>query len=630
MIITPKNVLDLDVDETYPNIVNGLKNALLDISEIKGVKIEGQTRKTVTSKIMNRVHSFIKLSKGDYMVDLNDIITYMDNVNYVNKTALPILYKAVTGEELPPIVMEAHLLKKFVTDGLRSLENDEKPFFKKNYFANAFFLRKPSFSGSSVVAMTDMKMYHQIEKFTTNFDDLLEYIERKGDIMEVGEGFFMSRKSFEAEKFVKDGVGETIPPMVRDASKIIIDNKFSDEQQDAIRNSMTSDDRINCLTGPAGSGKTLVISSIVDNAFANGKAVACCAFTGKAASRMEQSEVDVTKLVLPPKTIHSLMSTLKMSGSTDLDLVIIDEASTMNSELFQEFVQVLRKSSTLGKIKFLLVGDSNQLPPIGGGQIFEDIITMNIYPTHRLTKIFRTTDPKILALYKDVLATDHEVDMRKHKKFFKTYNPDDVGTMIDRLTTLLFDKDDKWYKDNKCVILTHTNKYCDYVNYLCYKQITGKSIEFYEYTFDDHPDDIDLMWEPIPVFWKGAKIVFTKNDKIDVKKNGEDIRVTNGTVADVVDIVEGLILVRSYDDGRTFFISPDYDTVKLAYAMTVYKSQGSEAQFIIYVHSNHIFESKRLAYTAMTRARQNLKIYTPSDGFRMSMDVQRFTDINSQ
>jgi len=630
MIVTPKNSLSLVVDETYPNIVNGLKNALLDIKEIKGINVQGQTRKTVTSKIFNRVHSFIKLSKNDYMVNLDDIIVYMDNVNYVNKTALPIIYKAVTGNELPPIVMESHLLTKFVSDGYRSLEPEEKPFFKKNYYANAFFLRKPSFSGSSVVSIDDMKVYHQIEKFTTDFDDLLTYIEGKGDIIHIGDDFFVSKKSFDGEQFITDNIDTLIPSMVNDESHIIIENKFSDEQKIAIINTLTSTERINCLTGPAGSGKTLVISSIVDNAYANGKHIACCAFTGKAASRMEQSEVDVAKLVLPPKTIHSLMSTIKMSGGTDLDLVIIDEASTMHSELFSEFISVLKRSSTLDKIKFLFVGDSNQLPPIGGGQIFEDIISLGIYPTHRLTKIFRTTDKSMLDLYKDVLKSKHKIDTKKHKKYFKFYNSDTVGPFLNSIVDLLFKKDNTWYKNNKCIILTHTNKYVDYVNYLCYKNITGKAIDFYEYTFDDHPDDIDLVWEPIPWLWEGAKIIFTKNDKIDVKQNGEDIRVNNGTVADVVGFMEDLVIVKSYDDGRTFYIERDYDTVKLAYAMTVYKSQGSEAQYVIYVHSNHIFETKRLAYTAMTRAKQNLKIYTPLDGFKMSLDVPRYTNINSQ
>jgi len=629
MIVTPKTTLSLKVDDTYPNIVSGLKKALLDIEEIKGITIPGQTRKTVTSKIMNRIHSFIKISTSDYMLNLDDIITYLDNVSYVNKTCLPILYKAVTGSDLPPIVMESHLLNKFVSEGLRALDDDEKGFFKTNYGASAFFLRKPSFSGSSVVSISDMKMYSQIEKFVTDFDDLLTYIEAKGDIVEISDGYFMSYKSKFAEEYIKENMEKTVDPMIDNDSHIIIDNKYSDEQRDAITGVLTSTDRITCLTGPAGSGKSLVVSSIVNNAYANGKHIVCCAFTGKAASRMEQSEVDISKLVYPPKTIHSLMATIKMNSKVDIDLVIIDEASTMNSELFYEFIQVLKTSSTLSKIKFIFVGDSNQLPPIGGGQIFEDIITLDLYPTYRLTKIFRTTDPEMLDLYNDVLESKHKVNINKHRKFFKTYNDRDVGGVLEKLVGLLFDKDDKWYKDNKCCILTHTNKYCDYVNYMCYKRLTGKVIDFYEYTFDDHPDDIEPVWEPIPVFWKGAKIIFTKNDRIDVSKNGREVRVTNGTVADVVDIVEGMVLVRSYDDGQSFYIEQDYETIKLAYAMTVYKSQGSEAQFIIYFHSNHIFETKRLAYTAMTRARTNLKIYTPTEGFCMSKDVPRYTDINS-
>lgn len=630
MIITPKNILQLDVDETYPNIIPGLKKALMDIDEIKGIAVDGQTRKTVTPKIFNRIHSFIKLSKNDYMLNLDDIITYMDNVNYVNKTALPIIYYAVTGKHLPPIVLETHLMNKFIMDGYRSLEYDEKPFFKSNYHANNFFLRKPSFSGSSVVSINDMKMYHQIEKFTTDFDDLITYIDTKGDIINVDDDFVINSMAYLGEKFVLDNIDTEIQPILNKSNPIIIDTKFSDEQKNAINSILTSNDRINCLTGPAGSGKTLVISSVIDNAYAQGKHIVCCAFTGKAASRMEQSEVDVTKILFPPKTIHSLMSTLKMNPGTDIDLVIIDEASTMNSVLFNEFVSVLRQSSTLDKIKFLFVGDSNQLPPIGSGQIFEDIITLKLYPTYRLTKIFRTTDQSMLDLYDDVLKSKHIVKLNKHKKYFKKYRSEEIDVFLNHTIDLLFKKDKAWYKDNKCIILTHTNKYVDYVNYLCYKQLTGKVIDFYEYTFSDHPDDIELTWEPIPWTWEGAKIIFTKNDKIDLEVNGEIIRVNNGTVADVVGFMDEYVIVQSYDDGRTFYIERDYDTVKLAYAMTVYKSQGSEAQYVIYIHNNHIFETKRLVYTALTRAKDNIKIYVPIDGFKLSLDVPRYTIINSQ
>lgn len=629
MIITPKNIFNLTVDETYPNIVPGLKKTLLKIKEIKGISVKGQARKTVTSKIFSRIHSYIKLSKQDYMVNLDDIITYMDNVSYVNKTALPIIYKAVTGETLPPIVMESHLLNKFVNDGHRSLEPEEKPFFKNNYHANGFFLRKPSFTGSSVVSIDDMRMYHQIEKFTTDFDDLLTYIESKGDIVNVGDDFFVSKKSYDGEFFITDNVNKLVPSMVKDESTIIIDPKFSEEQKNAITNILTSTERIDCLTGAAGTGKTTVMESIVNNAHSNGKHIVATSFTGKSASVMSK-HLDSSKLIYPPKTIHSLMATIKMSSGTDIDLIIVDEASTMHSALFSEFISVLRRSSTLDKIKFLFVGDSNQLPPIGGGQIFEDILSLGIYPIHRLTKIFRTTDNSLLELYKDVLKTKHSVNISKHKKYFKRYNPDMIGDFITTTVNMLFNKDTNWYKDNKCVILTHTNKYVDYINYLCYKSIVGKSIDFYEYTFDDHPDDIDLVWEPIPWLWKGAKIIFTKNDIIDVEQNDGDIRVTNGTVADVVSIIDGLVLVKNYDDGQSFYIERDYDTVKLAYAMTVYKSQGSEARYIIYIHSNHIFETKRLAYTAMTRAKTNLKIYTPIDGFKLSLDVPRYTNINSK
>jgi exodeoxyribonuclease V alpha subunit len=106
--------------------------------------------------------------------------------------------------------------------------------------------------------------------------------------------------------------------------------------------------------------------------------------------------------------------------------------------------------------------------------------------------------------------------------------------------------------------------------------------------------------------------------------------VNNGTVAEVIGFMGTDVMVKSYDDDRTFYIEGDYPEVKLAYGMTVFKSQGSEAHMVIYFHSNHIFETKRLVYTAMTRARKKLRIYTPTDGFKMSMDVARYTSVNSK
>ena len=188
---------------------------------------------------------------------------------------------------------------------------------------------------------------------------------------------------------------------------------------------------------------------------------------------MEQSEIDVTKIMYPPKTIHSLMYILRRNKDVNnIDLVVIDEASTMNSELFAEFVETLQTTSTLSKIKFIMVGDFNQLPPIGGGQIFEDIIGQKIYPVHKLTKIFRTTDKEMLALYNDVLQYDN-IKVSKHKKFFAPYDKNNTDEFLERLTDTLFKKDNKWYKDNKCIILAHTNKFIDYINYQCYKKITG-------------------------------------------------------------------------------------------------------------------------------------------------------------
>ena len=632
-VINRTNCQQNSVDPEYPNRISGLKKILSGITAIKNLEIPDVYRKSVTEKIFNRIHHFIDHSSKDLaMVDMNDIITYLQ-VPYVNMPVLHLIYKAVTDEYLPPIVVESHLIHEFCKEGNRSLLQEEKSFFIKNYNANSFFMRKPSFSGSSVVCIDDMKMHHRIEKFHTPLPALLEYVENKGDIVAVDDnGYYMSVGAYNAEKFIKDSNNVCVPSLAKDEKSIIIQKPVSDEQREVVKKVLLSDSKFECITGSAGTGKTFVVSEIVDNSAMNGKSVICCAFTGKAASRMEQSEIDTSKLLVPPKTIHSMMATLnyQFDGKANIDLVIIDEASTMNSELFNDFVMSLENScGNHDKIKFIFVGDVNQLPPIGGGQIFEDIITLNLYPVHRLTKIFRTTDEAMLSLYADTLRST-QIAIKKHRKFFVGYNSNAKDEFISTLVGKLFARDQMWYKDNKCVILAHTNKYIDYLNYLCYKHLNNDVIHFYEDIFKDFDDgEEEEPWRPLPVYWVGAKIVFTQNDRIEVKENDRVIRVTNGTVGEVLSVVGNMATIRSYDDGDTFFVETDYDTVKLAFAMTVYKAQGSEADNIIYIHSNNIYESKRLAYTAMTRAKKNLRIYTPTQGFMMSSDVARFTEINS-
>jgi len=634
MIIGSNNCLTNAVNDTHKNIIPGLGGILMDITAIKGLDLPDIYRRSVTEKIFSRIHHFIKYSSKDiWGIDMDDIVSYLA-VPYVNMPVLHLLYKAVTNTELPPIVVESYLLTKFCDSGYRSLRNEEKPFFTTMYNANGFFLRKPSFSGSSAVYIADMRMHSKIEQFTTPFDNLIKYVEKKGDIVAIDDdGYYMSKGAFYGEKFILDCRNKTIPPIMSNPDHVIITKPVSDIQRSAVVNVITSNSKIECITGPAGSGKSFVVSEIVDNAHMQGKNILCCSFTGKAASRMEQSDIDIEKLIMPPKTIHSMISTLKvqsLNGLVDADIIIIDEASTMSSDLFNDLVRAVDSIiSDPRRVKYLLVGDKNQLPPIGGGQIFEDIIVGNLFPVHELTEIFRTTDEDLLSLYGAVLNKP-QISPADHKKFFGGYDHHNKEVFLESLVDRLFKNDIGWYKDNKCIMLAHTNKYIDYINYLCYKRLQNKTIDWYEVLFDDATEDEEeIKWESIPVFWVGSKIVFTMNDRIEDDKNEGTVRVNNGTVAEVISVGRGFAQVRSLDDDTVFFLSNTYESVKLAFALTVFKSQGSEADYVIYIHSNNIYESKRLIYTAITRARKNLKIFTPMDSFKMSIDVPRYTELNS-
>lgn len=376
-----------------------------------------------------------------------------------------------------------------------------------------------------------------------------------------------------------------------DETEIFLD----DEQNAAVKGALTNN--ISLITGGAGTGKTTVIKSIVRNAKKYGYNSLLCSYTGKAASRIEEVVLEQAF------TIHRIISTSK---SPEFTYLIIDEVSMVTIELF--YLLLKKYITNIDKIKIILVGDINQLPPIDPGfllNIISDFITV-----YTLEKNYRfiNADQHLKDFIDSILNGKGGF---KEGGNFEMY--DGTEALLKSVIKRLFKDGIKMeefvvvspFKEDKDLHLT-------YMIQNIYNR-NGKEIK-----------DTDRK-------------IWRIDDKVIMTKNCYDINVFNGEEGKIIEIdkAKGEILVNfgtrkgthgflynymASKDDDTDEISPggagepvislnELTTKVLAhsYLLTVHKSQGSEWKLVVfYCDRDSYFVNNRITYTASTRAKIRL------------------------
>lgn len=397
------------------------------------------------------------------------------------------------------------------------------------------------------------------------------------------------------------------------------------------------ENRFSLLTGGPGTGKTLTINAIIS--FLKSKnpraQIALCAPTGRAAKRMSEATG------LEACTIHRL---LKIAGGddlysdasdTDLDAtyVICDESSMLDAPLFFKLVTAVSKTEA----GLLLVGDVNQLPPIGVGFPFKDLVDSNKVPMVVLEKLFRqaslsqinTNAKKILAGVTQIgspgLSFDHS------KQDFFLFDTCDVPFIkkiivnaIDQIMALGVSLDD-------IIVLSPTRKL----------ELGVESLNrLIQDRFNPPKPGVDE--------YHGKLYTFRVGDKVMQIKNDYDLGVFNGDIGKIkeIDSVNEKIIVE-YDDFEILGKSGDVQTVQifqkevvydymiassleLAYSTTVHKSQGAEYPVVIMPLSLMFCNlSRNILYTAVTRAKSRFVFVGDSQalisGIQKNDNAQRRT-----
>lgn len=361
--------------------------------------------------------------------------------------------------------------------------------------------------------------------------------------------------------------------------------RLTAEQKEAIRTALVK--RVAVLTGGPGTGKTTTLRGIVRLAQSRGASVVLAAPTGRAAKRLaEATGVTAT-------TIHRLLD-LRPNGGYEVksplqaDLVIIDEASMMDLQLADALLRAVPVGSHL-----LLVGDADQLPPVGPGAVFRDIIASGVVPVVLLETIFRQAEGS--AIVSNAHRINHgEVPlMGKEITDFFFFNQREAQACADLIVDLATTRVPKRFGLNPV----------DDIQVLApiYGGVCGINALNLRLQAALNPPD------PAKDERRFGSRTFRVGDKVMQVVNDYDKQVSNGELGRIVriDSEEQEVSVSFDADLSATYTFQDLDELTHAYAISVHKAQGSEYPAVIMpVIGQHARMLERnLLYTSVSRAR---------------------------
>lgn len=416
-------------------------------------------------------------------------------------------------------------------------------------------------------------------------------------------------------------------PEIEEEQKMIL----ADDQKQAVLEALQNG--VTVITGGPGTGKTTIIKTIVHLLERMGLSYVLAAPTGRAAKRLSEATEREAK------TIHRLLEMghgesseadmLQISRNVQIlneDVVIIDELSMVDIILMNHLLK-----SIVNGTRLILVGDADQLPAVGPGNVLKDIIASGVIKVVRLTEIFRQAGESL------IVVNAHRINKGEYPVFnsadgdFFILRTDMLFKSLKGIISLCSERlpKNKGYDPFRDIqVLSPTKKGMVGVKNLnveLQKVLNPESEEKSQKTF------------AATTFRQGDKVMQIKNNyDLAWRRTGgyQDVGfgVFNGDIGKIVSIDDDNdVITVLYDDREVDYTQDIFDEIDLAYAATVHKSQGSEFPVVIMpVFSGlPMLTSRNLLYTAITRAREMLILVGSEEDVRFMTDNYREERRNS-
>lgn len=375
-----------------------------------------------------------------------------------------------------------------------------------------------------------------------------------------------------------------------DVSKIQekVHMKYDEIQADAIRKAAVS--KVMVLTGGPGTGKTTTTQGIIAAYRSFGLKILLAAPTGRAAKRMTEATG------LEAKTIHRLLECKPPEGyqknennPLEGDVLIIDECSMIDMILMNALLKAIPEG-----MRLILVGDIDQLPSVGAGNVLRDIIDSGVFPVVRLTRIFRQAQSSRIIMNAHAINEGKFPDISNGKNTdFFYIEKEDPEEAVQEIVRLVKNNLPRYYKTpwNHIQVLTPMQK-----------GIVGAA-------------NLNLaLQEALNPQGDGLRrggYLFRAGDKVMQIRNNYEKEIFNGDIGTVesVDLQERMLKV-NFDQHIIEYEASELDELVHAYATTIHKAQGSEYPIVVMpVLMNHyVMLQRNLIYTGITRAKKVLVI----------------------
>ena len=370
---------------------------------------------------------------------------------------------------------------------------------------------------------------------------------------------------------------------------------FADQQAEAVRQALQS--KISILTGGPGTGKTTILRALVSILRAKKTKILLAAPTGRAARRMAESCSHFAQ------TVHRLLKfdpsqggfTMNEQNPLTCDFVIMDEASMLDLRLAAALIRSIPPRAHL-----LLVGDADQLPSVGSGNVLKDLIQCELFQVTRLAVTFRQAENSgIVGLAHGILAGKgsppppvdslSEINPQHDVHFIRAVTPEECVTAVTRLSKDILPRKFSIDPKNDLQILAPLHRGIGGIGNL--------------------NDQLRDALNPNGATQVMGAMLFREGDKVIQTRNNYDKDVFNGDmgIIEAVDTLSGKVDI-DFEGKKVSYQRMEITDLQPAYAISVHKSQGSEYPVVIFplLKQHFMMLQRNLVYTGLTRAKKKV------------------------
>ena len=370
--------------------------------------------------------------------------------------------------------------------------------------------------------------------------------------------------------------------------------RFAPQQREAIHTALSEQAMI--LTGGPGTGKTTTTVGMIRLFEAEGRRIALTAPTGRAAKRLSETTGREAK------TIHRLLEFSPQENGfkrnrrnpLEADVVIVDEMSMVDMVLMNRFMQAIRPGATL-----ILIGDTDQLPSVGAGNVLRSLIDSGKIPVIKLTEIFRQAQQSMIVTNAHRINTGELPQLTgpadRNFFFIEETEPEAAAELICSLISERLPRHYNYHPMDDIQLLCPMRR-----GVLGSENLNKRLQEVLNPGGETSNSEAIRGWQ-----------AFRVGDKVMQVRNNYDYEVFNGDIGRIIGInsVDKKVRVQ-FPDKRVDYDMADLGELVLAYATTIHKAQGSEyPAVVIPLHTQHYLMLQRnLLYTGITRAKERVVI----------------------